>query len=77
MARAVSARRHAQAIFQIALEKKELEKWQADLEMIANVLKDPQLITLLENPKLRFSEATCASSIPDCFGKERVREVAS
>jgi F-type H+-transporting ATPase subunit delta len=56
MARAASARRHAQAVFQIALEKKELEKWQADLEIIANVLKDPQLIGLLENPKLRFSE---------------------
>ncbi len=56
MARAASARRHAQAVFQIALEKKELEKWQADLEIIANVLKDSQLIALLENPKLRFSE---------------------
>jgi len=56
MAKAVSARRHAQAVFEIALEKGELEKWQADLEVIAVALKDPQLAELLENPKLRFSE---------------------
>ena len=56
MARAASARRHAQAVFQIALERKELEKWQADLDTIANVLKYPQLVALLENPKLHFSQ---------------------
>lgn len=56
MARAVSAKRHAQAVFQIALEKEEIEKWQADLEAIADALKNPELVALLENPKLRFSE---------------------
>ena len=56
MARRISATRHAQAVFQIALEKKELEKWQADLETVADTLKDPQLIAMLENPKIHFSE---------------------
>lgn len=56
MAKAVSARRHAQAVFELALEKGDLDKWQADLEIIATVLKDAQLAGLLENPKLRFSE---------------------
>jgi len=56
MARAVSTKRHAQAVFQIALEKEEIEKWQADLEAIADALKNPELVALLENPKLRFSE---------------------
>jgi len=56
MARAVSAKRHAQAVFQIALEKEEIEKWQADLETIAESLRNPELVALLENPKLRFSE---------------------
>jgi F-type H+-transporting ATPase subunit delta len=56
MARAVSARRHAQAVFQIALERNELEKWQADLETMVSRLRDPQLFALLENPKLHFSE---------------------
>ena len=52
----VSAKRHAQAVFQIALEREELEQWLVDLEIIADRLKDPQLIALLENPKLHFSE---------------------
>ena len=56
MAKGVSARRHAQAVFQIAMEKKDLETWQADLERIAEVLRYPQLVALLENPKIRFSE---------------------
>lgn len=56
MAKTVSARRHAQAVFELAMEKGELAKWQADLEVIAVALKDPQLAVLLENPKLRFSE---------------------
>jgi F-type H+-transporting ATPase subunit delta len=56
MARTVSAKRHAQAVFQIALEKEEIEKWQADLETIAESLRNPELVALLENPKLHFSE---------------------
>ncbi len=56
MAKAASAKRHAQAVFQIALERDEMERWQADLETIAGALKDTQLAWLLENPKLRFAE---------------------
>jgi F-type H+-transporting ATPase subunit delta len=56
MARALSAKRHAQAVFQIALEKEEIDKWQADLETIAESLRNPELVALLENPKLHFSE---------------------
>ena len=56
MAKTISARRHAQAVFQIALEKKELESWQSDLNMIAEVLGNPQLVAILENPKLQFNQ---------------------
>ena len=56
MAKTISARRHAQAVFQIALEKKELESWQSDLNMIAEVVGNPQLVAILENPKLQFNQ---------------------
>jgi len=56
MARVASARRHAQAAFQIALERGELDLWRGDLERIATAIKDPQLYPLLENPKMPFSE---------------------
>ena len=56
MARVASARRHAQAAFQIALERGELDLWRGDLERIAAAIKGPQLYPLLENPKMPFSE---------------------
>lgn len=56
MAKGISARRHAQAVFQIAMEKKNLEVWLADLNMIAEVLGNPQLAAILENPKLQFNQ---------------------
>lgn len=55
MARA-SARRHAQAVFQIALEQNELDRWRSDLGMIAEAMKDSVIYAFLENPKIHFGE---------------------
>lgn len=57
MARA-SARRHAQAVFQIALEQNELDRWRSDLGMIAEAMKDSVIYAFLENPKIHFGEKT-------------------
>ena len=56
MASKASARRYAQAVFEIALERQELDKWQSDLDKIAVLGEDPSLTVLLENPKLRFDD---------------------
>ena len=56
MAKGVSGRRHAQAVFEIALENNELDRWQADLETMANVLGNPEIAALLEYPKLDASK---------------------
>jgi F-type H+-transporting ATPase subunit delta len=58
MARVASAKRYAQAVFELALERDELDKWQSDLGTITEALREPELITLLENPKLHFDEKT-------------------
>ncbi|MFC1942214.1 ATP synthase F1 subunit delta [Chloroflexota bacterium] len=58
MAKKDYARRYAQAVFEIALEKKELERWQSDLRMIAEVVGDTELLAVLENPKLKFDDKT-------------------
>ena len=52
MGKGMSGRRHAQAVFRIALETGELERWQADLEKMGNVLQDKDLVSFLENPKV-------------------------
>jgi F-type H+-transporting ATPase subunit delta len=56
VATGASARRYAQAVFQIALEKNEIAKWRSELETVAATLGDPQLRALLEDPKLSFQK---------------------
>lgn len=48
----VSGKRYAQAIFEIAREEKQLEEWRFSLRKIAEVMQDPELVALLESPKL-------------------------
>jgi F-type H+-transporting ATPase subunit delta len=56
MPRGVAAKRHAQAVFQLALERGELEKWLEDLKTIATTLSEPQLMAILESPKVHLDE---------------------
>ena len=58
MARKAYAKRYAQAVFQIALERGELDRWQSDLKKIASLSEDVAYVKLLESPKLRFSDKT-------------------
>ena len=51
MGRKVYAGRYAQAAFEIALESKELDKWQSDLNKMSGLGEDEGLITAMENPK--------------------------
>ena len=54
MARRLYARRYAQAVFEIALERKELDRWQSDLRKITSLGEDATVIAFLENPKFNF-----------------------
>ena len=56
MARRANARRYAQAVFQIALERAELDRWQTDLSKIASLGEDAVFAMLLESPKLHFDD---------------------
>jgi F-type H+-transporting ATPase subunit delta len=52
----VAAKRHAQAAFEIALERNELQVWRDDLERLAEAVKDPTLFTFLESPGIHLDE---------------------
>ena len=56
MAKRGYPRRYAQAIFEIARERKELDKWQSDLRKIASLGEDAALIAWLESPKFLFDD---------------------
>jgi len=47
VARRVYARRYARAVFEIALEKKELDRWQTDLKQIAVLGEDATFMALV------------------------------
>jgi F-type H+-transporting ATPase subunit delta len=56
MPRKAYARRYAQAVFEIALEKKELERWQTDLQKIVGAVGDDTFLAAMESPKIKFDD---------------------
>ncbi|MCX7912456.1 MAG: ATP synthase F1 subunit delta [Dehalococcoidales bacterium] len=56
MPRKFNARRYAQAVFEIARENNELDRWASDLERLATVLADARLVSVLESPKVGFED---------------------
>lgn len=59
MAKAL-AKRHAQAIFQIALQQKTLDTWRSDLRKLAQVLADEQVRHFWDNPRVRLDNKMTA-----------------
>jgi len=56
MADSVYAGRYAQAVFRMAVERKELNVWQSDLRKIAGLARDEALFALLVNREVSFDE---------------------
>jgi F-type H+-transporting ATPase subunit delta len=50
------ARRYSQTIFRMALEQKDLNRWQSDLRKVATLMKDSALLSLITNPRLTGEE---------------------
>ena len=63
------ANRYARAVFHIARERQELDRWQSDLSRIAGLGENSELVALLKNPNVRFSEKSKLLS-------ENLREVS-
>ncbi len=53
MAKTSSAKRYAQAVFQLALEKGQLDQWAKDLTSIASVFKEPGAQSILESKNVK------------------------
>lgn len=56
MPRGGSPRRHAQAVFAIASEQDQLEKWLQDLGQLSRLSQDLLFRAVMDNPKLTFPE---------------------
>ena len=55
MAGVIPGKRYAQAAFELAVERDELQSWQESLRKIAELAEDEKLVALLESPKLPFA----------------------
>ncbi len=60
MPKALSPRRYAQAVFQIARESDGLDQWQRDLETLSTALQDPDLSGFLDAPQVPATAKTDA-----------------
>jgi F-type H+-transporting ATPase subunit delta len=56
MPRKAHARRFAQAVFEIAREKNELDRWQADLEKVTGAMADDTFLAAMDSPKIKFED---------------------
>jgi F-type H+-transporting ATPase subunit delta len=54
MSTTISSKRYAQAVFDIAQESNEIDKWQAHLKKITELMSEPDYIAIAENPALPF-----------------------
>ena len=52
----LQAKRYAQAIFEIARERKELDKWQADLRKIVASTANGEFVEVMDNPRYSFED---------------------
>ena len=55
MPRVISGRRYAQAAFELAREKGELESWKVGLGKIVDITRDENLMALVKNPRVSFA----------------------
>jgi F-type H+-transporting ATPase subunit delta len=67
MSTTTSSKRYAQAVFQIAKEKNNLDEWLLDLRKIADLMHNPEFATVMENPEIPFELK--AKSLREILGK--------
>jgi F-type H+-transporting ATPase subunit delta len=56
MARRYSARRYAEAVFEIATAKKQPDEWQAVLDSMAGLSRDASIAAFMESPDIAFDK---------------------
>lgn len=52
----LQSKRYSQAVFEIAQEHDELDKWKNDLERIAVLARNSDFVSVMENPKFSFED---------------------
>ena len=56
VATTLQSKRFSQAIFEIAKETGEFEKWQSDIQKLTALARNVEFLAVMENPKFSFNE---------------------
>jgi F-type H+-transporting ATPase subunit delta len=62
MARQISGKRYAQAIFDLAIENNQVEPWGEDLAVVAEAFNDAEFSTLLKHPDMSATDKLAATA---------------
>ena len=62
MARQISGKRYAQAIFDLALENNQVEPWSEDLAVVAEAFGDAEFSALLKHPDMSSADKLAATA---------------
>jgi len=54
-------------VFNIAVEKQELDRWQSDLSRIVGLGENSELVTMLKSPRMRFNDKS--KLLSECLGE--------
>ena len=67
MPRRPSSKRYALAIFQLAQERDEIERWQTDLQVLDEALQEREFASFLGMPRIRLTQkmSVIQEALPD------------
>ena len=67
MPRRPSSKRYALAIFQLAQERDEIERWQTDLQVMDEALQEREFVSFLGMPRIRLTQkmSVIQEALPD------------
>jgi F-type H+-transporting ATPase subunit delta len=52
------AKRYSQAVFELAKENNEIDRWKSDLQIIAQLARNSDFASVMQNPKYHYAEKT-------------------
>ena len=77
MAGNVSAKRYAQAVFELGLERDRLDQWAAELELVESVLQDDEFKAFLKHAKVPAGDKVKAVDLVLAQTEPAIRNVVN
>jgi F-type H+-transporting ATPase subunit delta len=70
-----AARRYAEAVFEIAQSQNRLDEWDQDLELLAQILRGPEVLPWLSNPSVPIADKEALIDTGMAFASQEARNL--